>query len=386
MRPWFQIALVVLALGGAAPSRAQPACTMAQLQADAASVIAPCNDTLADPGLSDADRSQALFVRGRAHHRTKNLMMAAGDYRAAFALNPKNEEILVSWSNVDLRERRMKDYVQRLDLAYRLNPKNAHVLRSIGAMHWNFGRRDKALEFYASALEVDPKEAFALYFRAEVYRWERNFAAALADVNALLAIPREEINAQGFLDEKGVMRDFHVKALIQRAYNYEGLGRFDLAEKDYDAAVESGRSAPALAARAHFLAFERNRKDEALRDLMEAVRTEPTFASAHYSHGALLMALGRFEEALAAFDATLKLEPAYTSALTMRARAHRELGHTDAAVQDLHASVVQNPRKFHQLMNTLRRAGYWTVADNPRDVTPALADAMRACMIDTNCN
>ena len=386
MRFRFQIAFVALALCYAAPSRAQPACTMAQLRADAASVIAPCNATLANPKLTDAERSQALFVRGRAHHRTKNLTMAAWDFRAAFALNPTNEDILVFWSNVALREGRKQEYARHLALAYTLNRNNPRVLRSIGAMHWNFGRRDKALEFYARALEIDPKEAFALYFRAEIHRWHRNYAAALADANALIAIPREEINVEGFLDEDGVVRDFHVKALIERAYTYSDLGQFDLAEKDYDAAVEAGRSTPALAARAHFLAFERDRNDEALRDLTEAVRQEPTFASAQYSLGVVLMASKRFDEAIAALDATLKVDPSYTAALTMRARAHRQVGRTDEAVQDLHASITRDPQEFHQLMNILRRAGYWTVADNPREITPELADAMRACMIDTYCN
>ena len=172
------------------------------------------------------------FVRGRGYHRTQRLNEAAEDYRAAFALDPKNAEILVSWSNVDVRLRRMDDYKTRVEQAYALNPRNARVLRSVGALLSDRGESDKAFEFYSKAIEVDPTEGFALYFRARQYRFRRQFAEAIADASALLAIPPARLNdAQGFLDEDGIVRDFRVKALLERAYSYEDFGRLDLAEK-----------------------------------------------------------------------------------------------------------------------------------------------------------
>jgi len=375
---------IVFLLGLGSPALAD--CSMAQLVASAGSVIAPCTERLTNSNLTDAERSQALFVRGRGFHRTRDLERAAQDYRAAFVLDATNEEILVSWSNVDLRQRRMRDYVMRVEQAFRLNERNPRVLRSVGAMFSNRGDRKKAFEFYGRAIEIDPTEGFALYFRARLYRFERRLAEALADTDALVAIPRDVLNAQGFLDKDGTVRDFHVKALIERAYCHEDLGQLDLAEKDYDAAVEAGRSTSALAARAHFLAFVRDRKDDGLRDLIEAVKQEPDYSPAQYSLGLVLIKYQRFEEAFAAFDAAVNADPAYSGALTMRARMHRQLGRTDAAVRDLHDAIAQDPQEFRKLMSTLRYAGYWTAPGVPNEITPQLTDAMRACMIDIRCN
>jgi tetratricopeptide (TPR) repeat protein len=365
---------------------------MGQVAIDSASVITPCGELLAAHNLSDRDRAQAYFVRGRGYHRTQRLNEAAEDYRAAFALDPKNEEILVSWSNVDVRLRRMGDYKRRVEQAYALNPQNPRVLRAVGMLRHNLGELDKAFEFYSKAIEVDPTESFALYMRMREYRFRRNFAEAIADASALLAIPPARLNdAQGFLDADGIIRDFRVVALLERAYSYEDSGRLDLAEKDYDAAVDAGRSAPALAARAHFLGFYVQRKDDALRDLTDAVHKEPRNHKALYALGISLAGFERFEEAFAAFDAAVTVRPDYTTGLIMRARMHRQFGRTDAAVRDLKTAVsldrreLDGLRELNGLMNALRHAGYWSEPGLPSGQTRELDDAMRACMIDPQC-
>ena len=166
---------------------------------------------------------------------------------------------------VDVRLRRMGDYKRRIEQAYALNPQNPRVLRAVGMLRHTLGELDKAFEFYSKAIEVDPTESFALYMRMREYRFRRHFAEAIADASVLLAIPPARLNdAQGFLDADGIIRDFRVVALLERASSYGDFGRLDLAEKDYDAAVDAGRSAPALAARAHFLGFYVQRKDDAL--------------------------------------------------------------------------------------------------------------------------
>jgi tetratricopeptide (TPR) repeat protein len=379
-------ALVAAWVLGAMSSASAAECTMGQVAIDSASVITPCGERLAAHNLSDRDRAQAHFVRGRGYHRTQRLNEAAEDYRAAFALDPKNAEILVSWSNVDVRLRRMDDYKTRVEQAYALNPRNARVLRSVGALLSDRGESDKAFEFYSKAIEVDPTEGFALYFRARQYRFRRQFAEAIADASALLAIPPARLNdAQGFLDEDGIVRDFRVKALLERAYSYEDSGRLDLAEKNYDAAVDAGRSAPALAARAHFLGFYVQRKDDALRDLTEAVHKEPRNSKVLYALGISLAGFKRFEEAFAAFDAAVTARPDYATGLTMRARMHRQFGRTDAAVRDLKTAVSLDQRELNGLMNALRNAGYWSEPGLPSRQTRDLDDAMRACMIDPQC-
>ena len=84
-------------------------------------------------------------------------------------------------------------------------------------MFHNFGDPEKALEFYGKALSVDPAEPFALYFRSSIYSEQRKFKEAIADADALVAIPRKTLDEYGFIDNDGTVRDFHVAALLRRA-------------------------------------------------------------------------------------------------------------------------------------------------------------------------
>lgn len=376
---------IMLAVAQSAPASAAD-CAMAQLQINAGSVVEPCSARLATPGLTDAERAQALFVRARAYHRTRRLDQAADDYRAAFALDPKNEEILVSWSNIDLRQRRMRDYRQRVEQAYKLNPDNPHVLRTIGAMHGNFGDADRAVALYTRALAIDPAEPFALLFRAQVYRVQRKLAEAIADLNALVAIPRATLDQYGFLDSDGTVRDFQTEALIKRAYVFAEAGQLDAAEKDHDAAVSQGRSAKALMARGWFLRGIRGRAEDSLRDLKEAVQKEPTNADVLYALGITLVKLERFADAFSVFDTAVTAHPHNGTALRMRARLHRQFGRTDAAVSDYEDAILNDPEEFERAMSAMRHSGYWTSPRTPDMLTPDLRDAIRACMIDVKCN
>jgi hypothetical protein len=92
------------------------------------------------------------------------------------------------------------------------------------------------------------------------------------------------------------------------------------------------------------------------------------------------------EEALAAFDGALKLDPHFGEALLMRARVHRSLDQTDFAVADAIHAVSVSPSARQVIIATLNVAGYWRSREDPTELTPALEDAIRACMLDKRCN
>jgi tetratricopeptide (TPR) repeat protein len=361
-------------------------CTMEQLSISPYSVIDPCTRRLERPGLTNNEKSLTHFVRGRGYHRTMRLDEAHRDYRAAFDLDPKNAEILVSWSNVDLRRDDGRAYAARVEQAYELDPNNPHVLRAVGAMFHNFGGREKALEFYDKALGIDPAEPFALYFRSSIYSDQRKFKEAIADADALVVIPRKTLDEYGFIDVDGTVRDFHVAALLSRAEILAAAGQRDLAGRDHDAAVAIERSLRTLIARAWFLFDVKERRPQALSDLQEAVRLEPGDGYAQHSLGLLLFDADRLDEAFNAFDAAVKLQPDDGASLRMRARMHRRFGRTEEAVADLEAAVSRDPRELNTTISSLRHSGYWTSRQTPQALTAELRDAIRACMLDTMCN
>ena len=354
--------------------------------ADASSVIDPCTALLKGPGLSKERRADALLIRGRGYHRSKRLELAAQDYAAASELTPKNVEIWMSWSNVHLRLGPDQGYVDKVERAAKLEPNNARVLRTLGALYWNLGNRNGAIELYGKALRADPNEAYTRIFRSRAYSAMGKHAEAIADADALLALPPAALNRDGYLDQHGDVRDFTVAALIHRGELFQTVGQMDRAAKDFDAAVNAGRSAPALVARAYFRMETNDASPEALADLEEATRTEPANASAQFALGMSLTHSKMFDRAFTAFDHAVAARPGFSVALKMRARMHRHFQRTDEAVEDFVAAIEADPRVVTTSLPALRHAGYWTSAQAPTSFTPEFQDAIRACMLDTTCN
>ncbi|HEU0052693.1 MAG TPA: tetratricopeptide repeat protein, partial [Longimicrobium sp.] len=77
--------------------------------------------------------------------------------------------------------------------------------------------------------------------------------------------------------------------------------------------------------------FARNAYFAALEDLQAVAERHPTFADVQNLMGLCLSLVGRPEEALAAFDAALALNPGYVEAHLNRAITLNDLGRTDEA-------------------------------------------------------
>ena len=361
-------------------------CSQDSFETDPASVIAPCTNLLAQPGLSNAQRSDALFIRGQGYHRSKNLDRAAKDYDAALQLGPDNDAIYPERANVAFREGELERGMALLRRALALNPKNARALRMVAGYLSDQGRLDDAIRYASMALDADPNEAHALLLRTEVYRLKGQFELALRDADALAAMPPDRINRQGYLDTYGVERDFHIMALQNRADIHAETGNDELAERDLDAAVEYKRSGESLTARGEYLMDRPGRQQAALQDLEEATALDASLVRAFYLKGLLLVQLQRYGKAFDAFDRAVEIDPQYDYALRMRALMYRELGQTDLAVRDLENAMTISQRVVLMTMRTLRQAGYWNTSEIPNGLTSQLQDAIRACMIDKHCN
>lgn len=362
------------------------ACTQRAVEADPAAVIAPCTTLLQKPDLSAAARSQALFIRGQAYHHTKQLQPAQWDYDAALKLAPDNDAIYPSRANVALRFGRFEEAVAFLKRGLAINPKNAHSLRMVGIILKDMGRLDEAIRYFSMALDADPNDAYALLFRSYAYQQQRRFDLALQDADKLVAMPADKINLQGYLDNHGVKRDFHIKALKNRAGIYSDTAKYDLAERDLTAAVSYNRTADSLEARGAFLMERPGQQQRALDDLQAATALNPHMLQAFYFKGAVLVELKRYQEALTALDQALTIRPGYDYALRMRSMTYRALGQTDLAARDLQQVVVESPRLASLTIQSLQVAGYLPSGEMPDGLTPQLKDAIHACMLDPACN
>jgi tetratricopeptide (TPR) repeat protein len=376
--------IAVAMVDGAQSQSADGGCSMDRMEENARSIIEPCTRRL-QSDISDKERGQALFIRGRGYHRSGQVDLAAEDYNAAVDLIPDNEELWLSRSNAVARLGDSEAGLRYLAHAHKLNPKNPNVLFQIGMWADRMGSPD-AYDRYTNALAIDPAHPYALLFRAKYQFRARQFKAAFGDIDALIALDPKRINRIGYVDGDARTRDFHIVARAYRAQMFEMLGQYDQAEQEFNSAIAYKRSAESLTARAEFLIDRPGRLQNALADLEEATSLDPQFRPAAFNKGMALVRLDRFGEAFAAFDAAIAIDPEDHQSYFMRARIHRSLGRTEAAVQDMWAAIQLNPNLLLQTLPALRHAGYWTSRDDPQELTQELQDAIQACMIDTTCN
>jgi tetratricopeptide (TPR) repeat protein len=113
-------------------------------------------------------------------------------------------------------------------------------------------------------------------------------------------------------------------------------------------------------------AFRRGRYEEALDPLVQAVQEDPRlrFGEPYLLAGDSLMALGRTEEAIDAYDRFLSTSSSSIEGLVKKARAHRALAERDAAKKDLDEAL----RTWGQIPGFQRRKqiGWWVRAQIDR--------------------
>jgi tetratricopeptide (TPR) repeat protein len=161
-----------------------------------------------------------------------------------------------------------------------------------GALHHNYAlalsrqrRNEEALEHLAKAKALNPALPHSDAIRAEILQELKRYDEAIAISRKMLA--EDPANPE--------WHKFHNEILYR-------LDRRDEYLKSYDSAP---RTAPLLLSKAFFLGHEK-RAGEALEAYREALRLSPEDRLAAAGVASSLTMLGRYDEALAAFDALLK--------------------------------------------------------------------------------
>jgi len=74
-------------------------------------------------------------------------------------------------------------------------------------------------------------------------------------------------------------------------------------------------------------------------------------AEKHLFAGYELAEQGRFGDAIAEYDDAIRLEPTYASAYNLRGLAHRNLGEHELGIQDLDEAIGLDPRMARAYYN-----------------------------------
>lgn len=355
------------------------------METQPASVEAPCTERLKSGKLGPKQRADALYVRGRGRHRTGQIKLAAQDYDEAIALQPNNSDFYVNRANTRFRAGDADAGITDLETSLRLNGRNTRALVIVGKLMIDSGQSEEGLKLIDEALSIDPKQPFGLLFRQQAYAALGRWPDALKDANALVSLPPERINGAGYVDEDGVLLDFHIVALEARAKLHESKGQLAEAEADLNRAIAYRPVVQAYIPRALFLARQEKRDVDALRDWQILATAKPDSLWFQSNRGLLLLRLKRWAEAVEAFDRAIEIDGEDGKAYEMRGMALKSLGKFDEAFSDLTTAMEHDPSLIGEHLPRLELAGYYQSGKPPETMTPLLRDALKACSLDPDC-
>jgi tetratricopeptide (TPR) repeat protein len=96
--------------------------------------------------------------------------------------------------------------------------------------------------------------------------------------------------------------------------------------------------------------WRRGAYDEALSQMSEVTRLEPTNAGLAVRAGEMLLASGRREVAVTHAERAIRLEPRLASAWALRGRCFLQMNHTERALADLQRAVELSPNDSNLLL------------------------------------
>jgi tetratricopeptide (TPR) repeat protein len=250
------------------------------------------------------------------------------------------------------------------------------LLVNRGVLRVRQQRYADAVAVLREAVALDPAQSAAHADLAEAYRRQDQVDAALAELGEALARGGRRGPGSG-------------PAALYRTRARLHLQRQDLEAALHDlqdAAREDGEALraapppgnPSDLAGDHLeealVLYRGQRYAEAARECEEALTLRPDFVVAHRLAGLALMQLGRYPEAVAAFDRYADRGVPVADVFRARAQAHAELGEAATAVRDYSRALDLKPRD-----PALHAARGWAylAADAPRLALTDFHDAVR---------
>jgi serine/threonine-protein kinase len=296
----------------------------------------------------------ALDNRARAYKMIRRNDLANADLEFLQVYDLLNKAIKFrEWA-------RLNDAVTTVDQAIKNMPKNSDFWFFRGVVNGN--RRDfwEAAADFSNAIRNTPTATFLYYFRGDAYQQLNQHREAVQDfTNIINAGPR--LAAYRFTCETGRLRDQGLRedmAVITigdihylRAQSEAELGRTSEAIDDLNQALKlDPTDTPALTLRAE-LVSESGKNDIAVKDFSEAIRQNPGDWSKYHQRANAYMKLGKVQEALNDYTQIVKLNPNEAGSYMIRALARQRTGDFDGALQDYSQVVKLNPNDDDALLS-----------------------------------
>ena len=238
-----------------------------------------------------------LDLRAKAYFTLKKYDEVVSDCSRALQISENSPDVLFLRAAAFFNQKSFDEAIADAERMLLEDARNANALTMRGLCYSSKNDFESALADLSAALDFEPENLNALIRRADIYWNRKEYDKAVDDFSSLLALQPD-----------------HAPALASRGRNHYLAGRVDLAMDDYNRALEIAPNdlrALGYRSEAH---FGMRRVQEALEDY-EALKSRSAAAVHSTNYGLCLSWLGRYQEAIEAFNASLAEEPQNFSTL-----------------------------------------------------------------------
>lgn len=305
-------------------------------------------------------RAKSLVLRANLSEDADKRM---ADYDEAVKIAPHNAEVVRSRGLYLLTQNKYDLAIADLDAAIEIDPQHADTHEARGVALFLSKDYREAMKSFDKAIELNPKNSMAYTHRARIYAVEGDNEKALAELDKGLSVDPNSLNV-----------------LLLRARVYQQAGDNKKALADVDRALKI-RPGLVQALQLHaVLAAGAGKFDAAINDLEQLKRAAP-------GNTELLMQLGMFyaadkkpQKAVDTFDQVIAEDGKNWIAYRGRADAYLSIGKQAEAIADYEAALKLQPGNSGILNNLA-----WILATSPedklRDGKRSIELAQQACKV-----
>jgi predicted O-linked N-acetylglucosamine transferase (SPINDLY family) len=255
-----------------------------------------------------------------------DLAQAEALFRRVVAARPNYPEGHNNLGALLQQQGRLDEAVAEHRRALVLRPDYAAAHLHLGNAFKRQGKLEEALGSYESALKLKPDLAEACNNLGVVLQNQGKFAEATAAYERVMK-----------------QRPGDVEAAYNRAVALQQQGRREEAESAYRDILRQNPNR-LVYVNLGALLHEQDRLDEALAAFDAALALNPSYAEAQFNRGIILQQQGRLDAAIEAYQQALRLRPDYIEAATNAGIALQELGRLDEAAGAFeHAAAKLRP-------------------------------------------
>lgn len=304
-----------------------------------------------------AHPQDAYALRNRAllYWRLGKSDEAIADLDAAIRQTPKESGLYWMRALILAQQNRRAEAAAQANLAIAANPKAPNPYLVAGSIYLSCHEPAKAAAAFEQAVKIAPNAP--TYLARAAYRPWTDLAERRTDIESALKLEPESVTALSMLADVQMAAGQYSDAvtsltsaldkrkdafyiLTERGIAYTKSGQRALAQADLGKALTLAKLPGELNNLCWALATANVSLASALDDCNAALTKDPTLTAALDSRGFVLLRLGRYEQAIAAYDSALKLDPLEADSLYGRGICELRTGKRRRGQSDIRAATA----------------------------------------------